>query len=134
MSKSKVVWGYTFYREEGFHGAYPTKHAAFDAALEERDRYTDVVWVASGKYRKASDYFPGVDMFLSELTSMAWDRVDEMVEDWISPTQAQVDDLELRFKKVLDEWADEHGLHPTFWEPDESTEEAIDCDDMTGGD
>ena len=97
--------------------SYDELDDAVIAALEEPDvSVGDVVTVYEGDAVpwKAGD-FTGWN--LDHITNAAYDEGGEYAEDYLSGvTKEQEADLDKRVADAVNQWADDHGLHPNFYQ------------------
>lgn len=104
--------------EEDYHGGFPTREAAIEDAVASDDLAPgDTVWtgkvVSAGP---ASRLFRSVRRIIEDMQEDAYDEAGEHADRFLeNVTDAQVDELGGEIKKVIDAWADKHGLQPTFF-------------------
>lgn len=70
------------------------------------------VWEGDAVKCKAGD-FPAVD--IESMAERACDEVGECAEDWPDCGKEEESDLNERIRAVVNQWADDHGLHPNFY-------------------
>ena len=73
-----------------------------------------IITVYSGEKeeKKASNYSTWI---VENLSQNAFDDMSEHSGDWPNCTKEQEKELEDAIDKLVDEWADEHNLQPTFY-------------------
>lgn len=76
----------------------------------------DIVTIYEGKVIEsvASDYSP--NYLIDTLAENAYDECGEFADDWLSGLDNKCkNDLINRVHKVIDDWATEHNVQPTFY-------------------
>lgn len=102
--------------QERFHGTFETlKEAVAEAVAGETEPFNFLV-CESHRPKSASYYLPSAADFLEQMSERAADDCGEAAEDFMYgvPADARAQ-LQVRLSVVIDEWAKEHGLQPTFW-------------------
>lgn len=69
------------------------------------------IWVGDCTTQKASHYTPDI---VDDMSNAAYDACDEFAGGWPHSTAEQENELNAAIQKVVDEWADKHGLQPKF--------------------
>lgn len=75
------------------------------------------VWGGEPVRKKAGDYFPKrYSPIIEILTDNACEECGEFVEGWLSKIKPEQEaELTALVKAAVNEWADKHNLHPTFY-------------------
>ncbi len=75
----------------------------------------DVVTIYEGDavLWKAGDFADGFPV--DTLSNGSYDEAGEYADEWPNCTKEQDQDLVQRIKDVVNQWADDHGLQPTFY-------------------
>jgi hypothetical protein len=71
------------------------------------------IWAGTSDRYKASDFVP--DMRDELPNQAAGSDAGEWAEDWPDCTKEQSDELQQAIEQLVDEWADRHGLQPSFY-------------------
>jgi len=89
--------------------------AAQDAFNDDSIKVGDIVTIQKGipKRPEASNFISSY--FVERLGENAWDNYGEYVGDWPECTGEQSDELMNTVKKIINDWADKHGLQPGFY-------------------
>lgn len=108
------MFGYSF-DEEVFYGNCETREEALEEGMEEYHEYGTIYTGRLVEYR-ASEFVPPVDRMLDDMADNACERVgDEVVDVWLFNLPPDVKrELADSIKRLVDEWATKHNLHPRF--------------------
>lgn len=102
--------------EETYRGGEGDRATALAVAIEEEGiEVGRTVWTGEVIKQQAGAFFGGRDT-VEYMQERAYDEAGEFAEDWLADvTKEQEAELHDAIVKAINEWADKHGLHPTFY-------------------
>jgi hypothetical protein len=102
--------------EETYRGGECDRSTALAVAIEEEGiEVGRTVWTGEVINQQAGEFFGGRDT-VGYMQELAYDEAGEFAEDWLADvTKEQEAELHDAIVKAINEWADKHGLHPTFY-------------------
>lgn len=106
-----MTWSIGF-SEDLFGGAYETREEALAIAKQDGQPFI----AENEPSPRASRFFPDAQSVIENMQESTYDDYGESADDWLSDvTRDQRAELHEALAKAVDEWADKHGLQPTFF-------------------
>jgi hypothetical protein len=110
--------------EEHYHGKFATREEALAEAMEYASPGA-TVWTGVAKPLRIGQLMPDANHLLEHCGEQAYERAGEAAEGWPACSKAQEADLEDTLRRVLDDWANKHGLQPAFYEVEEIQQHVV---------
>jgi len=110
----------TMYSTDGDSFTFDSPEEALEDVWNESGPYAreHIIYQGEVNIKKASAYVThySVNAIIDSMEENAYDQLGEERKVWPNSTLEQITDLANRLKVLIDAWADEHGLQPTFGE------------------
>ncbi|GAQ23988.1 hypothetical protein DEIGR_400121 [Deinococcus grandis] len=128
MTHNDAPWLSAWLPDGPWLGPFPTRDQAVNAALGAPPVVADHprVYLARAQYPDLAGLMGDVDAWLAEARAAAGEQFGLPARTYLAEVPAPaLDDLQARVDEVMNAWAVEHGLHPTFYRPVDVTEHRI---------